>query len=143
MTPFKLHLIFGLILLVAGILFGFLFVGWKDSDAFKSNPAQYLLSFKKQLYDLTLLYVLVLGFLNVALALLTPHFTGLPKLDWTIFGLIFFGSILLISTGFWYAYAGPSFKWEPRCTALTVALVAIVLGIGLEVYKIIQKNISL
>ncbi len=143
MTPFKLHLIFGLILLAAGILFGFLFVGWKVSDAFKTDPAQYLLSFKKQLYDLTLLYVLVLGFLNIALALLTSYFTGSPKLDWIIFGLIFAGSLLLVATGFWYAFAGPSFRWEPRCTVLTISLAAVVLGLGLEIYKIIGKNLSL
>lgn len=143
MISFKLHLIFGLILIGAAILFGFLFVGWKISEAFKTDPTSYLVSFKKQLYDLTLLYMLALGFLNITLALLSPHFTGFPKLDWIIFSLIFFGSILLIATGFWYASAGPSFKWEPRCTSLTIALAAIVLGIGLEIYKIIEKDISL
>lgn len=134
---------FGLILLAAGILVGFLFVGWKDSEAFRTDPASYLLSFQKQLYDLSLIYIFALAFLNIALALLIPHFAGSTKIDWTIFGLIFTGSILLIATGFWYANAGPSFKWEPRCTALTIGLVAIVLGIGFEIYKIIGKHISL
>lgn len=138
MTPFKLHIIFGLILLAAGILFGFLFVGWKGSEAFRADPAPYLLSFKKQLYDLTLIYIFVLAFLNIALALLIPHFAGSTKIDWTIFGLIFAGSILLIATGFWYANAGPSFRWEPRCTALTIGLLAVVSGLGLEIYKVIR-----
>lgn len=143
MTPFKSHLIFGLTLLATGIILGFLFVGWRISDAFKDDPVHYLVSFKKQLYDLTLLYVLALGFLNIALALLIPYFPGSSSLDWAIFGLIFSGSIFLIATGFWYAHAGPSFKWEPRCTALTISLLALVLGIGLEIYKVISRNLHL
>lgn len=143
MTPFKLHLIFGFILLAAGILFGFLFAGWEISETFRTDPTPYLLSFKKQLYDLILLYTIMLGLLNIVLALLISYFAGFPKTDWIIFGLVFVGSVLLIVTGFWYASAGPSFKWEPRCAALTIALVVIVLGIGLEIYKIIEKDLSL
>lgn len=138
MTPFKLHIIFGLILLTAGILFGFLFVGWESSEAFRGDPAAYLLSFKKQLYDLTLIYIFVLAFLNIVFALLTPRFAGSANIDWTIFGLVFAGSIVLIATGFWYANAGPSFEWEPRCTVLTVGLLAVASGLGLEIYKVIK-----
>ena len=137
MKPIKLHLIFGFLLILAGIVFDFCFVQSKASEAFKADSLSYLNSFKHQLYSLNVFYMFALGFLNIALALLIPHLADNPKIDWTILYLIFIGSVLLIATGFWYASAGPSFKWETRCTVLTIGLVAIILGILFELYKIL------
>lgn len=141
MTPFRLHIIFGLLLIIVGIVFDFGFVQTKMSASFRTDPTAYLNSFKHQLYSLTAFYMIVLGFLNIALGLLSRYFAPAANLDWIIFGLIFTGSILLIATGFWYASAGPSFKWEPRCTVLTIGLASIVLGLGTEIYRFLSlKN---
>lgn len=141
MTPLKLHIIFGLLLIIVGIVFDFFFVQAKLTDSFKTEPVVYINSFKHQLYRLTAFYMIVLGFLNIALALLTRYFMPATNLDWIIFDLIFTGSILLIATGIWYANAGPSFKWEPRCTVLTIGLISIVLGLGIEIYRFLSlKN---
>ncbi|HCJ65836.1 MAG TPA: hypothetical protein DHV62_00545 [Elusimicrobia bacterium] len=135
MKPFKLQIIFGLILLIIGFTFDFTFVQTQMSRAFKNDPVSYLNSFSKQLYDLTKFYMLGLGLINITLALLGLHLRNQPKLDWTICGLMLIGSILVIVTGFWYAKAGPSFKWELRCTVLTIGLFSILLGLVLEIYK--------
>lgn len=141
MIPLKLHIIFGLLLIIVGIVFDFFFVQAKLTDSFKTDPVAYINSFKHQLYSLTAFYMIVLGFLNIAFALLSRYFTPATNLDWIIFGLLFVGSILLIATGFWYASAGPSFKWEPRCTVLSIGLVSLVLGLGMEIYRFLSlKN---
>ncbi len=105
------------------------------SNSFRTDPATYINSFKHQLYNLTVFYMIVLGFLNIVFALLSRYLTPVANFDWIIFGLIFAGSILIIATGIWYANAGPSFKWEPRCTVLTIGLIFTVLGIGMEVCR--------
>lgn len=141
MTPLKLHLIFGLLLILVGIVFDFTFVQSKASQSFRTDPIIYLNSFKHQLYSLTVFYMFMLGFLNIALAILIRYFSLATNLDWIIFALIFVGSMLIIATGFWYASAGPSFKWEPRCTVLTIGLISIVLGLGIEIYRFLSlKN---
>ena len=141
MTPFKLHVIWGLILLIIGIVFDFLFVQGKiGQELVRANPPA-LTSWAKELYDLTKFYLIVLGLLNIALALLLPYFTSTTRIDWTILGLMVIGPIFLIAAGIWYANAGPSYKWELRCTVLTVGLFAIVIGLGLELYKLLlTKN---
>ncbi len=141
MTLFKSHAVFGLVLLIIGFVFDFLFVEGRISAAFKTDPVSYLGSWEKQLYDLTKFYIIILGFTNVALALLISHFTSSTKIDWTVFGLMVIGSILLISTGFWYAVAGPSFTWEARCTVLTIGLFAVVLSLGSEVYNLLSRKV--
>ncbi len=140
MKPFKLQIIFGLILLVMSIAFDLSFVQTKMSAAFKNDPLSYLNSFTKQLYDLTKFYMLGLGLINITLALLGFHLQNQPKLDRTICGLMIIGSILVIVTGLWYAKAGPSFKWELRCTVLTIGLFSILLGLVLEIYKLFRAS---
>jgi len=135
MTPFKLYIIFGLLLILIGIVFDFAFVQAKMSNSFRTDPTTYINSFRHQLYSLTVFYMIVLGFLNIAFALLSRYFTATTNLDWIILGLIFAGSILIIATGIWYANAGPSFKWETRCTVLTIGLIFTVLGLGMEIYR--------
>lgn len=135
MTPFKLYIIFGLSLILVGIIFDFLFVqGVVGQKLITANPPA-LTSWAKELYALSGFYMIVLGFLNIIFALLSRYFTTTTNLDWIILGLIFAGSILIIATGFWYANAGPSFKWEMRCTVLTIGLIFTVLGIGMEIYR--------
>ncbi len=138
MKPFKLHLIFGFILILTGIIFDFLFVQGKiGMELVRANPP-ILNSWAKELYSLSAFYMFVLGFLNIALALLIRYFVPSINLDWIVFGLICVESMLVIATGFWYASAGPSLKWETRCTVLTLGLVAIILGLGFELYKILS-----
>lgn len=143
MIPFKPHIIFGLLLILAGIIFDFTFVQTKISDSFKTDPVAYINSFEHQLYILTAFYMFVLGFLNIALALLIRYFAPAANFNWVIFGLIFVGSILVIATGLWYASAGHSLKWETRCTVLTIGLISIVSGLGMEIYRFfISKKLN-
>jgi len=135
MTPFKLHIIFGLLLILIGIVFDFLFVQGKiGQELIRANPSS-LNSWAKELYSLSAFYMFVLGFLNIALALLIRYLAPATNLDWIVFGLIFAGSILVIAAGIWYANAGPSLKWETRCTVLTTGLIFTVLSIGIEIYR--------
>lgn len=142
MTLFKLHAIFGLSLISVGIIFDFGFVQAMMSNSFKTDPNTYIISFKHQLYGLTAFYIFMLGFLNIALALLIRYLGPAINLDWIILGLIFAGSIITIATGFWYADAGPSFKWEPRCTVLTIGLIFLLLGLGTEIYRLFSLKSS-
>lgn len=143
MRTFKFQIIFGLILLITGFIFDFGFLAPSMSNAFKTDPVPYLNSWSRHLYEFTKFYVIVLGLLNIALPFLKLHFASSPKLDWTILGLMVSGSIILIAAGLWYASAGPSFKWELRCTVLSVGLFAILLGLGLEIYKLLSgKNLQ-
>ncbi len=140
MTVFRLHIILGLLLILGGIVFDFGFVQGKiGSELVKANPPS-LTSWAKELYDLTKFYMIVFGFLNIALALLIRYFVPTKHLDWIILGLTFVGSILVIATGLWYASAGPSFKWELRCTVLSIGLVSILLGLVLELYKVFSAK---
>ena len=132
---FKAYLIFGFSLLIIGILFDFLFVQTKMSNMFRSDPIMYLNSWEKQLYDLTKFYLIILGIISILLAIMTNLLPGLIKLDWIVFYLITIGALLIIFTGCRYAIAGPSFKWELRCTVLSVGIFAIVTGLGMAVYR--------
>lgn len=136
-TIFKAYTTFGLVLLIIGILFDFLFVQWRASDIFKTDPIPYLNSFGRLLLGITKFYMIIFGLLSIIFAFLTINLPVSIKLDWTIFGLLVGGSILIILTGIWYANTGPSFRWEPKCYVLTVGLLAIVFGMGLEIYKIL------
>lgn len=140
MTPFKLHIIFGLLLILIGIVFDFLFVQGKiGQELIRANPPS-LNSWAKELYSLSALYMFIFGFLNIALALLIRCLAPATNLDWIIFGLVCAGSILVIAAGIWYASAGPSLKWETRCTVLTIGLILTVLSIGMEIYRIIIEK---
>ncbi len=79
---------------------------------------------------------LVLGLANLALSLLGARTGAATRLDWTVCFLTTGGSVVLIATAFWYASAGPSFQWETRCTVLSTGLVALLLGLGIEVYRV-------
>ena len=140
MKLFKLYLVIGLILLMVGFTFDFIFVQSRISASFKNNPTAYLNSFEKQLYDLTKFYMVCLGFLNIALALIVCRYKTIRKIDWVVFSLLLGGSLVLLATGFWYASAGPSFKWELRCTVLTLALSAILSALALEIYRVISRE---
>lgn len=137
MTTIKIHLIFGFILVIASFLFEFGYLAPKVSDSFKANSIPYLNSFDKYMYDLIKSYTLMLGLLNIVLALVNFHFYNSPKLDWIILILMISGSIIFIIAGLWYASAGPAFKWELRCTILTIGFSGILLSLGLEIYKLL------
>jgi hypothetical protein len=140
MKLFKYYLVFGISLLIIGIVFDFIFVQTRIANEFKSDPVPYLNSWSKQLYDLTKFYLIVLGVVNILLALLSRHLSHIKIVDSIVFSLIIIGSVFIIATGFWYANAGPSFKWELRCTVLTVGLIAVISGLGLEMYKFLTEK---
>lgn len=136
MTPFKAHALSGLILLMVGIVLDYTFVAARVTEAFRVDPAPYLHSWKHLLHDMTVSYMIILGFLNLGFALLAPR-DAATWLDWAILSLMLAGTALLLGTGLWYASAGPSFKWEPRCTVLTLGLAALVVSIALDAYKLV------
>lgn len=140
MKLFKYYLVFGISLLIIGIVFDFIFVQARISNEFKDNPIPYLNSWTKQLYDLTKFYLIALGLVNILLALLSRHLLEIKIVDSIVFSLVIIGSVFIIATGFWYANAGPSFKWELRCTVLTVGLIAVILGLGLEMYRFLSEK---
>lgn len=142
MAIFKLRMIFGLALILAGFLFDFGFLAPGISNAFKSDPTAYLNSFSRYIFDLTKTYIIILGLLNVAFSFVSVVFPGAGsnKLDWIISGLMIAGSVVFIFAGLWYAAAGPSFKWETRCTVLTLGLCGIFLSIGFEIYRILFRT---
>jgi uncharacterized membrane protein len=142
MIPFRAHIVFGLVLLTVGIVFDFLYLGSKLSEAFKTDPASYLSSWERNLLEMTSLYVIIFGFLHIAVALIHSRLANTARLQWMILGLLSVGSVLVIASGFWYASAGPSFEWQTRCTVLTVGLLATVSSLALEAYSVLTVERS-
>ncbi|OFV83772.1 MAG: hypothetical protein A2620_00530 [Acidobacteria bacterium RIFCSPHIGHO2_01_FULL_67_28] len=133
------HAIFGLTLVAAGFLFDFGFVTTTSNfRALQENPAAYLSSWSKYAYELTRLYLFVLGFLNLAFALLVPCVKASARRQAVVSGLLVGGSVLFLIGGFWEARSGPAFEWEPACYVLTAGLAAILLSLGAQVYLLAQ-----
>ncbi len=139
MTIFRAHAFFGLILVITGVVLDYVFVEARVSDAFKSDPLPLLHSWKHRLHNMTVSYIVILGFLNIACAFLAQRLVP-SRVDWPILSSMVGGTVFVIGTGFWYASAGPSFKWEPRCTVLTIGLGALVVGTALELYKVMTSQ---
>lgn len=136
----KAYLVIGFLLLIFGILFDFLFVQWKvGMKLLETNPVG-LNSWAKQLYDATKFYIVIIGVVSLILAILTSKINTIRGIDWLVFTLIMAGSILLIGAGLRYAVAGPSYKWEIRCTVLTAGLIGIVGGFLLEIYRFLKVS---
>lgn len=136
----KTYLVSGFLLLIFGILFDFLFVQWKvGMKLLETNPVG-LNSWAKQLYDMTKFYIVILGVISLILALLTCKINSIEKKDWLIFALVMAGSMLLIGAGLWYAVAGPSYKWEIRCTVLTAGMIGIISGFLLQMCRFLNLN---
>ncbi len=137
---FKMQVTFGLILLITGIAFDFLFVQWKVStEVLRANPIG-LNSWEKELYNLTKFYMITLGLTNIVLALLQKRQGRTTTRAIIGFYLMTFGSSLLIGSGLWYASAGPSYEWELRCTVLTIGLTAVFISLGLELFNIVFEG---
>ncbi|MBI4467129.1 MAG: hypothetical protein HY656_06870 [Acidobacteria bacterium] len=135
MALFRWHAILGLVLIAAGFLFDFGFVTTTSNfRALQENPAAYLSSWSKYAYELTRLYLFVLGFLNLAFALLVPCVNASAKRQAVVSGLLVGGSVLFLIGGLWEARGGPAFEWEPACYVLTAGLVAILLSLVAEIY---------
>ncbi len=135
-SPFNLHALLGLILIAAGIIFDFAFVTMKFTQAFKDDPSAYINSWEKYVFELVKFYLIVLGFLNIAFALLVSS-RDLEQIDWIIFGLTGSGSILLVVGGYWEGLVGPVFKMEPPCYVLGIGLAALLIGITLKIYVLV------
>ena len=135
MAPFRWHAILGLVLITAGFLFDFGFVTTTSNfRALRENPAAYLSSWGRYAYELTKLYLFVLGFLNLAFALLIPRVTASARTQAIVSGLLMGGSVLFLLGGLWEARSGPAFEWKPACYVLTAGLVAILLSLVAEIY---------
>lgn len=137
LTPFTLHSLLGFILIAAGIVFDFAIVTRDFTEAFKGDPAEYMNSWGKYVFELVKFYIIVLGFLNIALALLSIS-RDISQMDWVIFALISCGSILMIIGGIWEGLIGPVFKMEPPCYVLGTGLAAVLLGIVLNIYVLVR-----
>lgn len=140
MTPFKIHVAVGLLLVVVGTLVDFLFVQVKVSEAFKGDPSPYLSSWKHQLYTLSVFYTVVLGIVNGLLGVIGQRSGPPVALDWAVAWGFSSGAILLVATGFWYANAGPALKWETRCTVLTVGLLMVVASLVLTLVRVVTAK---
>lgn len=144
MTPSRVHAIFGLVLIAAGFLFDFGVVTTTGNfQALQQNPAAYLSSFARYAYELTRFYLFVLGFLNLAVALLNLRARGSETLQWIVSGLLLGGSTLLILGGLWEARRStPIFEWEPACYVLGMGLFAILLSLAVEIYVLAARHSS-
>ncbi|MBU4353063.1 MAG: hypothetical protein KJ939_08355, partial [Nanoarchaeota archaeon] len=88
MPLFKLQIILGLALIIAGFIFDFGFVTTtKNFTEFLSNTSASS-AWTKHVYELIRFYLFMLGFLNIALALLIPPSTPYKKIEWIIIGLV-------------------------------------------------------
>jgi hypothetical protein len=135
MTPRRLYVAVGFLLLMAGIVFDFFYLAPKVTNAFKGDASPYLNSFERYIHDLARTYMLVLGPANILLSVFPEQAQASRRLGWTSCLLVVSGSLLLVLTAFWYSVAGPSFQWETRCTVLSIALISLLTGLGLEAYR--------
>jgi hypothetical protein len=134
-TPRRLYVAVGFLLLIAGIVFDFFYLAPKVTLAFKGDASPYLNSFERYIHDLARTYMLVLGLANILLSVFPEQAKASKRLDWASCLMVVFGSLLLVLTAFWYAVSGPSFQWETRCTVLSIALLSLLAGLGLEAYR--------
>ncbi len=135
MDAIKMHAIFGLALIAAGILFDIGFVTTTDNFKASLKEQTQEQAWKRYAYDLVKLYLFVLGFLSISFALLAPH-SGAAENAVAIFWLTAAGSVLMLAGGLWEAHSGPAFEWGPPCYVLTAGLGAVLLGIALEIQAI-------
>lgn len=135
-TLFRLQAAFGLALIIAGFAFDFAFVTTTANftASLKSQTASYV--WTKYAYELTKSYLFVLGFLNIALALLTARQTTNERPGRIVLALMVAGSILFLAGGFWEARVGPVLKWEPPCYVLTAGLIAVLASLVLEIHAL-------
>lgn len=137
--PAKLHAIFGLGLIVAGILFDFAFVTTTDNFKASLKERTQEEAWKTYAYDLVKFYMFALGFLSISFAALAPYSGGAEKAA-TLFWLMAGGSVLMLAGGLWEAHSGPAFDWKPPCYVLTAGLAAVLIRIALEAYYIAKKS---
>ncbi|MBI3131506.1 MAG: hypothetical protein HYZ13_09285 [Acidobacteria bacterium] len=138
MPLLRAYALLGFVFLVAGILFDFLFLARNASEALKGDAVAYMASFPRYIHELVRTYLLVLGLLHLALAALTARTGPAAHWDWAAFLLLGGGSLILIATSFWYAAAGPALTWQPRCTVLTLGLLAMLAGTGLGAFRTLR-----
>jgi len=139
-TPFRFQAAFGFALIIAGFVFDFAFVTTPGNFAqsLQNQPASYV--WTQYAYELTKFYLFVLGFSNLAQALLIPRLPVNEELVWTIFGLMAGGSTLFIAGGLWEARIGPVYRMEPPCYVLGAGLFAILASLALEIYALVRSG---
>lgn len=137
MELFEIHAALGLAFVLAGILFDFGFVTTSDNfrEAYGNRSEKAL--WKQYAYGLARFYLIVLGLLDIAFALLITHTQVNEGVRWAVFWLLNAGSVLFIAGGLWEAQVGPVYKWEPPCYVLGAGLVAVIGSILLEMYLLV------
>ena len=143
MTPSRVQAIFGLLVVAAAFLFDFGFVTTTDNlQALQENPAAYLASFSRQVYELLRFYLFVLGVLTLALAALNLHLGVSERIQWALFALLLAGSTLFLLGGLWEARRStPIAVWEPACSVMVLGLIGIFLALALETYMLVVKRV--
>ena len=136
-TPFKLHAIFGLLLIVIGFIFDFGLITTVENFSASLQKPVTQHAWTKHVYDTIKFYLFVLGFLNIAFVMLAPLSGAAEQSRWIIFGMMALGALFFIIGGMWESQGPPAYEWTPACTVLIIGLVSILLGIALEAYNII------
>lgn len=138
MPLFKLQIILGLALIIAGFIFDFGFITTTKNFTEVLSNTSASSAWTKHVYELIRFYLFMLGFLNIALALLIPPSTPYKKIERIIIGLVAGGSIFVILGGLLEAqHTGPAYTWGLACYVLSSGLFAILLGLVLEIYTLL------
>lgn len=138
MNPSRLHAIFGVVLLISGLVFDFGFVTTTDDFRAILGPQTPHELWRRYAYELTRFYFFALGLTSVALGLVGAAMAIPRRSEWTILALVAGGSVLFIGGGLWEAQVGPVYRNEPACYVLGTGLFAILLALALEGYVLFR-----
>ncbi|HIH43932.1 MAG TPA: hypothetical protein HA257_02250 [Candidatus Methanoperedenaceae archaeon] len=137
MELFELHAVLGLAFVLFGMLFDFGFVTTSDNFRDAQDHRSEKVLWRQYAHGLARFYLIVLGLLDIAFALLISHTQVNEGVRWAVFWLLNAGSVLFIAGGLWEAQAGPVYKWEPPCYVLGAGLAAVIGSILLEMYLLV------
>lgn len=140
MNPSRLHAVFGVILLIGGLVFDFGFVTTTDNFRSMLGPQLPQELWKRYAYELTRFYFFALGLMSVAFGLVGTAMAVPRRSEWTILALLVGGSVLFVGGGLWEAQIGPVYRNEPACYVLGTGLFAIFVALALEGYVLIHTR---
>lgn len=140
MNPSRLHVVFGVFLLIGGFVFDFGFVTTTDSFRSMLGPQTPPELWRRYAYELTRSYLFALGLISIALGLVGSAMAVPRQSAWTILALMVGGSVLFLGGGLWEAQIGPVYRNEPPCYVLGTGLFAIVLALVLEGYVLLSTS---
>lgn len=140
MSPSRLHVVFGIILFISGLVFDFGFVTTTESFRSMLGPQTPPELWRRYAYELTRFYLFALGLTSVALGLVGSAMAVPRRSQWAILALIGGGSVLFLGGGLWEAQIGPVYRNEPACYVLGTGLFAIVVALVLEGYVLLSTS---